>query len=69
MPFATATSKTFTFTQNLDGWPDWLVVAVASVLLALAIWVLMKALKWVLWLLFLAVLLGGLGWALWLLLE
>lgn len=41
------------------GWPDWLVMAVAIVVVALAIWVLGKLLKWALWLLIGAVLVVG----------
>jgi hypothetical protein len=64
--FAQVTTKSYTFTQSLEGWPPWLTVAVATILAALAIWVLMKVLKWALWLLFFVVLFGGLGWAAWL---
>ena len=62
---ATVTTKTFTFSQTLEGWPDWAVILLATVLLALAIWVAIKLAKVALWVLFFAVLLGGFGWALW----
>ena len=67
--FALVTTKTYTFTQSLDGWPDWLVVLVGTVAVALAIWILIKVLKWALWVLLFLVLLGGLGWVGWLLLH
>jgi hypothetical protein len=63
--FAAITTKTFTFTQSFDGWPDWAVIALATVVLALAIWIAIKLMKWALWILFFVVLLGGFGWALW----
>jgi len=66
---AQATTKTATFAQSFEGWPSWLQVAVATVFAALAIWVLMKVLKWALWLLFFLVLLGGLAAAAWLLIQ
>ena len=66
---AQVTAKSHTFTQALDGWPDWLVVAVAAVVAVLVIWVLIKVLKWALWVLFFLVLLGGIGWVAWLLLH
>jgi hypothetical protein len=66
---AQVTTKTYTFTQSFAGWPDWLVVAVATISLALMIWVAIKVLKWALWLLFFLVLLGGFGWVAWLLIR
>ncbi|MBL9211726.1 MAG: hypothetical protein JNL92_14745 [Opitutaceae bacterium] len=54
---------------DLGAQPRWLVVLVGTVVAALAIWIVMKLLKWALWLLFFAVLLGGTFWTLWLLLE
>lgn len=55
--------------MDLSGYPRWLVVLGATLVLAFVIWVLMKLLKWTLWLLFFAVLIGGTAWALWLLVQ
>ena len=60
---------THTYFVDLSAYPRWLVVLVGTLLAALAIWILMKLLKWALWLLFFAVLIGGLWWAGWLLLH
>lgn len=54
---------------ELSAHPRWLVVLVGTFVVALAIWILIKLLKWALWLLFFAVLIGGTFWAGWLLLE
>jgi hypothetical protein len=51
------------------GYPPWLVVACLTVVVAIAIWVLGKLLKWALWLLLIAVLVAGFAAALWLLLQ
>ena len=45
--------------ESLAGWPDWLVVAVAAVVLAAGIWLLGKLLKLALWLRLVAVLVAG----------
>jgi hypothetical protein len=62
-----------TFTESitvvdLTAYPPWLVVLVATVVVALLLWLLMKLLKLTLWLLFFGILLVGFGWAAWLLL-
>ncbi len=48
---------------DLSAHPRWLVVLVGTFVAALAIWIVIKLLKWALWLLFFAVLLGGTFWA------
>lgn len=60
---------TKTYFLDLSAYPQWLVVLVGTLLAALAIWILMKVLKWTLWLLFFAVLIGGTLWAAWLLVN
>lgn len=54
---------------DLSAYPDWLLVLVGTALALLAIWILMKVLKWTLWLLFFGVLIGGTLWAAWLLVN
>jgi hypothetical protein len=54
---------------DLSAHPRWLVVLVGTFVAALAIWIVIKLLKWALWLLFFAVLLGGTFWAAYLWLE
>lgn len=53
--------------DSLADYPRWLVVACVTIVLAAAIWVVMKLLKWTLWLLLFAVLAIGLSTAVWLL--
>jgi len=55
--------------ESLADYPRWLVVACVTVVLAAAIWIVMKLLKWTLWLLLFAVLVTGLGAAAWMLLR
>ncbi|MCX6955984.1 MAG: hypothetical protein NTV51_27925 [Verrucomicrobia bacterium] len=55
--------------DSLADYPRWLVVACVTIVLAAAIWVVMKLLKWTLWLLLFAVLVLGLGTAGWMLLR
>jgi len=55
--------------ESLSDYPRWLVVLCVTIVLAAAIWVVMKLLKWTLWLLVLAVLVIGLGTAGWMLLR
>jgi hypothetical protein len=55
--------------MDLSGYPRWLIVLGATLVLALVIWITMKLLKWTLWLLFFGVLIGGVAWALWLLVQ
>jgi hypothetical protein len=62
-------AESTTFFVDLSAYPQWAVVLVGTLLAALAIWIVMKLLKWALWLLFFAVLFGGCFWALWLLLR
>lgn len=53
--------------DSLAEYPRWLVVAVFTVVAAVAIWILAKLIKWTLWLLLIAVVIGGTATALWLL--
>lgn len=62
-------TKTSSFGVSFEGYPDWLVILVGSLVAALAIWILIKLIKLALWLLFFVVLLGGLAAALWVLLQ
>jgi hypothetical protein len=55
------------FPDALAGYPPWLVVAAAAVAAALALWLLSRVIKWMLWLLAIAVLVVGGGLAIWLL--
>lgn len=64
-----AETVTKIYSLDLSEYPRWLVVMGATVLAALAVWVLMKILKLALWLLFFAILIGGFAWGLWLLLQ
>jgi hypothetical protein len=52
---------------DLSAYPDWLLVLAGTLLTLLAIWILMKLLKWTLWILFFCVLIGGTLWSAWLL--
>jgi hypothetical protein len=54
---------TNTYVLDLSAYPRWLVVLVGTLVVALAIWILIKVLKLALWLLFFAVLFGGFFWA------
>ena len=56
-----------TILDSLADYPRWVVVACATIVLAAAIWVVIKLLKWTLWLLLLSVVIIGLGTAAWLL--
>ena len=56
-----------TILDSLADYPLWVVVACTTIVLAAAIWVVMKLLKWTLWLLLLSVVIIGLGTAAWLL--
>ncbi len=62
-----AQAETKTYFVDLSAYPEWLVVFVGTLLAVLAIWIVMKLLKWTLWLLLFAVLIGGLLWAMFLL--
>jgi hypothetical protein len=52
--------------DSLAHYPDWLVVAGATLAAALALWLLLKLLRLALWLLLFGVLLVGLSTAVWL---
>ncbi|MSU68930.1 MAG: hypothetical protein EXS40_10225 [Opitutaceae bacterium] len=58
-----------TILDSLADYPRWVVVACVTILLAAAIWVVMKLLKGTLWLLLFTVLIIGLGTAAWLMLR
>ena len=60
-------AATQTYVYDLSQYPQWLVVLVGTLLLAVILWILIKVLKWALWLLLVAVLVGGLFWTGWLL--
>ncbi len=62
-----AQAETKTYFLDLSMYPQWLVVLVGTLVAVLAIWIVMKLLKWTLWLLLFAVLIGGLLWAMYLL--
>lgn len=53
----------------LAHYPPWMVVLVATLMLAVGLWLFMKVVKWLLYLLLALVLIGGVGWAVWLLLH
>jgi hypothetical protein len=57
------------YTLDLSAYPRWLLILAGTLALAVAIWILMKILKWTLWLLLIAVMLGGFAWAAWELLR
>jgi hypothetical protein len=56
---------TRTYVFDLSAYPRWMIVAVGTLAVVLAIGILMKLLKWTLWLLLLTVLVGGFFWAGW----
>ena len=58
-----------TILDSLADYPRWVVVVCVTIVLAAAIWVVMKLLKWTLWMLLFAVLIIGLGTAAWLMLR
>ena len=58
-----------TILDSLADYPRWVVVMCVTIVLAAAIWVVMKLLKWTLWMLLFAVLIIGLGTAAWLMLR
>ena len=64
-----AQAVTKSYAYDLSGYPQWLVVLVGTLVAVLALWVLMKLLKWTLWILLFCVLIGGLLWTLSLLLS
>jgi hypothetical protein len=64
-----AETVTQTYFIDLSAYPRWLVVFVATCVVVVALWILMKVLKWTLWLLIIGVFLGGLAWAGWELMQ
>ena len=67
MPLAEVAVRSFTL--DLSAYPRWAVILAGAAVAAVALWLLMKVLKWTLWLLIGAVLLSGLAWAAWELLR
>jgi hypothetical protein len=61
--------QTTTMLDSLAEYPRWFVVACATIVLAVGLWIGMKLLKLALWLLIGTVLVVGLGTAAWLLLK
>ncbi len=58
-----------TMTDAFAAYPAWLLVLGGTLVLAVAIWLFIKVVKWLLYLLLALVLLGGVGWVVWLLLQ
>lgn len=52
-----------TYFIDLSAYPQWLVVIVGTLLAVLAIWILMKIMKFAMWVLLFCVLIGGILWA------
>jgi hypothetical protein len=67
MPLAEVVVRAFTI--DLSEYPRWAVILAGTAVAAVALWLMMKVLKWTLWLLIVAVVLGGLAWAGWELLR
>ena len=67
MPLAEVVVRAFTI--DLSEYPRWAVTLAGTAVAAVALWLMMKVLKWTLWLLIVAVVLGGLAWAGWELLR
>ncbi len=55
--------------DTLAAYPAWLLVLGGTLVLAAAIWLFMKVVKWLLYLMLALVLIGGVGWAVWLLVQ
>jgi len=53
------------FSIDLSEYPRWAVILAGTAVAAVALWLIMKVLKWTLWLLIGAVVLGGLAWVVW----
>jgi hypothetical protein len=62
-------NQTTTMLDSLADYPRWFVVACATIVLAVVLWIGMKLLKIALWLLIGTVLVVGLGAAAWLLIK
>lgn len=56
-------------TDTFAAYPAWLLVLGGTLVLAVAIWLFIKVVKWLLYLMLALVLIAGVGWAVWLLLE
>jgi hypothetical protein len=55
--------------DSVSAYPRWLIIAAATLVAVLLIWVVAKLLEWALWLLLIAVIVGGLAWAIWAVLK
>lgn len=55
-----------TMVDSLADYPRWFVALCVTIVLAVAIWIVMKLLKWTLWLLLIGVLIVGFAAAVWL---
>lgn len=58
-----------TFIDSLSSYPRWLVIAAATLVAALLVWIVAKLLEWTLWLILIVVIVGGLAWAGWTLMR
>ncbi len=58
-----------TLIDSVSSYPRWLVIAVATLVAALLVWIVAKLLEWTLWLILVVVVVGGLAWAIWALLK
>jgi len=67
MPLAEVVVRAFSI--DLSEYPRWAVILAGTAVAAVALWLMMKVLKWTLWLLIVAIVLGGLAWAGWELLR
>jgi hypothetical protein len=54
-------TKTSSLGISLEGYPDWVVILVGTLVAALAIWLFIKLIKLALWVLLFVVLIGGLA--------
>ena len=58
-------TQTSSYGFSLEGYPDWLIILVGTLVAALAIWLFIKLIKLALWMLLAVVLVGGLAAVLW----
>ncbi len=65
--FAEVVIQTYSF--DLSAYPRWLLVFGGTLVAVVALWIVMKLLKWTLWLLLFIILVGGLAWAGWELMQ
>jgi presenilin-like A22 family membrane protease len=67
--FFAVVNQATTMLDSLADYPRWFVVACATIVLAVGLWIGMKLLKIALWVLIAVVLVVGLGAAVWLLIK